>query len=220
MPRKPIRASALAASDMPTIAQGVPPAMQNNPYQAPQSVVQDAPIDQAGEFYVVSPRKFLIMMIGTLGGYQIYWFYRNWKLQNQIHQSYWPVARAIFAVFFTHALFRAVDESLRKAQSTYVWAHQNLATIFVAAAIGSQALSRLGAKGVGSPVTDLLGFAALAPVVWALFKAQDAINHASGDPQGQSNDQITGANIGWLVLGGLLWLLSLLGLYAILTGQA
>ena len=39
-------------------------------------------------------------------------------------------------------------------------------------------------------------FATLAPVVWGLHKAQDAINHPSGDPQSQSNDQITGANIG------------------------
>lgn len=192
--------------------------MQSNPYQAPQSVVQDEPIGQTGEFYVVAPRKFLILMIGTLGGYQIYWFYRNWKLQNQISQAYWPVARAIFAVFFTHALFRLVDDTLRKAQSTYTWGHQALATIFVVSAIVSQGCTRLASRDVGSPVTDLLGFAALAPVVWALYKAQDAINHASGDPQGLSNDQITGANIAWLAFGALLWLLTLFGLFAVVTG--
>ena len=34
------------------------------------------------DFYVVSLRKFYLLYIATLGGYVVYWFYRNWKLQK------------------------------------------------------------------------------------------------------------------------------------------
>jgi hypothetical protein len=59
----------------------------------------------------------------------------------------------------------------------------------------------------------------LVPVVWALYRAQCAANVADGDPSGETNSSITAANIAWLVFGGIMWALTALGWYAILTGQ-
>ena len=29
-------------------------------------------------FYVVSPKKFWVLFIATMGAYEPYWFYKNW----------------------------------------------------------------------------------------------------------------------------------------------
>src|SRR5689334_3319399 len=95
-----------------------------NPYKAPEAPLAEAEERVAeGSFYVVSPMKFLIMMVGTMGLYTLYWFYKNWSLLNRKHKAYWPVMRAVFAIFFTHALFREVDGALRREgrHMTFSW---------------------------------------------------------------------------------------------------
>ena len=42
---------------------------------------------------------------------------------------------------------------------------------------------------------------------WVLHGAQIKINQACGSDDGEENSQITGANIIWLVIGSLLWLM-------------
>lgn len=187
--------------------------MQANPYQPPQAVVTDqyASAAETADFYVVAPRKFLIMMIGTLGFYQVYWFYKNWTLQNRQGQ-YWPIPRAIFSVLFTHALFRIIHDAQSRARLAWSWVPMQAANAYVIGIIVSQVCGRMAGKGIGLPLTNLLSLALLAPAVWGLYQAQNAINAACSDPAGERNQQITGANIGWLVLGGLLWALTLLGL--------
>ena len=197
----------------------VPP----NPHKAPEAQVADH--EGVGEelFYVVAPSKFLIMMVGTLGIYAVYWFYKNWSIiARRRKESLWPVARGIFAVFFTHALFKEVDGELQvqgKLKS-FAWQPSTLASIYVASAIGSSLCGRLSGKGIGSPVTDLVALALFVPTVYALYSAQFAFNLASGDPQGTGNRSLTAANIAWLVPGAILWLLTIVGMFLILTGRA
>ena len=35
-------------------------------------------------FFPVSTLKLILMSIVTFGSYEIYWFYKNWKLLNQV----------------------------------------------------------------------------------------------------------------------------------------
>jgi hypothetical protein len=190
--------------------------IEANPYAAPQSNVDDVPT-QSQTLYVVSERKFLLLMIGTLGLYSLYWFYRNWALLNVVHKRYWPIPRAIFAIFFTHALFREVDGRLKRDHPGYLFQADLMAGIYVASALGSHVLGRLAGKDIGSPITDLVSTVLVIPMIWSLFAAQKAINVAEGDPGGTSNGSITGANLFWLVIGGLFWALTLLGLYLIVA---
>jgi hypothetical protein len=85
--------------------------------------------------------------------------------------------------------------------------------------IASTLADRLAANGIGSPTTDFLGLLALGPIVYCLWGIQDAANRACGQPGGESNGRFTWANWIWIVLGGLLWAVALLGLVLLYSGD-
>jgi hypothetical protein len=193
---------------------------EENPYKAPDARVADVGVLSSQElFYVVAKPKFLALMIATMGIYTVYWFYKNWALLNRRRHCYWPVARGLFSIFFAHALFDEIDRALRRSDAarTFFWSPRSLATGYVVFSILMNICDRLSFKNIGSPLTDLLGFVLLVPIVLILLRAQQAANLAAGDPEGTHNSRLTLANIAWLILGTLLWLLSLLGLYMALT---
>jgi hypothetical protein len=194
-----------------------------NPYRAPEAAVADMEQASAQQqlFYVVAKPKFLALFIGTMGIYVIYWFYKNWALLNRKHRAYWPVARGIFSIFFAHSLFGEIDKTLRRKQTTrtFSWSPGTLATGYVIFSILMNLCDRLSMKNIGSPITDLLGFVLLIPIVLILLRAQQAINLAEGDPEGKRNSRITLANVAWLIVGAVLWILVLLGLYLTLKGD-
>jgi hypothetical protein len=162
---------------------------------------------------VVAPHKFLLLMVLTLGLYSVYWFYRNWKLLNVHHKGYWPVPRAIFSIFFAHALFSEVDSLLRKRGIKHAWAPGTAATVYVISAIASRVLEKLADMPGVSPMFSVIAFLTLIPIVSSLYSAQRAINAAEGDPQGLGNARITWANLIWMALGGLLLAVVLLGMF-------
>ncbi|HZQ48364.1 MAG TPA: hypothetical protein VFC07_15210, partial [Verrucomicrobiae bacterium] len=62
-------------------------------------------------FFPVSPLKLVIMATVTFGIYEIYWFYKNWKLIKQRTKSdIMPFWRAFFGVFFCYPCFKEVNE--------------------------------------------------------------------------------------------------------------
>ena len=189
----------------------------HNPYQPPVARVDDALEVVEERFQVVAPWKFLLLMIGTLGLYALYWFYRNWTLLNRRHKQYWPVPRAIFSIFFTHSLFEEIDASVRKRGQAYAWSHSLWATTYVISVIASSICDRLAFREIGSPLTDVVSLLLWIPMFSALYVAQRAINVAEGDPEGDRNARITALNVMWLVFGALGWILVLFGLYLILV---
>lgn len=183
-----------------------------NPYAAPATALPQQTETEARQvLYVVAQRKFLLLMILTLGAYSLYWFYRNWSLLNRVHKIYWPIPRAIFSIFFTHSLFGEVDSQLRKRGVDHRWSPGLLATIFVVATIASRIFDRVTADDV-SPSVLVASFLFLVPMIWPLYRAQLAINLSQDDPDGTTNAELTAANILWMVLGGALWALILFGL--------
>lgn len=184
-----------------------------NPYAAPATALPEEDPGVAQQLlYVVAPRKFLLLMILTLGAYSLYWFYRNWSLLNRRDRAYWPIPRAIFSIFFTHSLFAEADSQLRRREAVYEWSHAALATLFVVATIASRVFDRLTADHEDSPVVMVISMLFLLPMVWPLYRAQLAINVSQGDTAGVTNAELTAANIVWMVLGGAVWALVLLGL--------
>jgi hypothetical protein len=194
-------------------------AVVENPYQPPQAPVADVGINADEGLYVVAPWKFLTLMLGTAGVYSLYWFYKNWSLLNRRHKSYWPVPRAFFAVFFTHALFEEIAARVRRSANAYAWSPSNLATAYVICAIVQTLLSRLPPGVVDARFAAVASISMLAPITFVLYRGQLASNVAEGDPRGTRNDKLTAANLGWLVLGGVWWSLMLLGLFVIITGR-
>lgn len=75
--------------------------MDSNPYAAPSSAVEITTAPLNHRFYVASPTKFLIMYLGTMGIYEIYWVYKHWaQFKAATKGDQWPVMRALFPIFF------------------------------------------------------------------------------------------------------------------------
>jgi len=191
-------------------------ALEFNPYSPPTARLGSAVAEAEQPWlYVVAPYKLLLLMVLTVGLYSVYWFYRNWKLLNVHHKAYWPVPRAIFSIFFTHALFTEIDGLLRKRGIVHAWSPGGMATLYVVSAIASRVLDRVANMPGVNGLVSVAAFLTLVPIIASLYSAQRAINAAEGDPQGLRNARITWANIAWMVPGSLLLALILLGLLAI-----
>jgi hypothetical protein len=188
--------------------------MTENVYAPPKANLAPVSESEATRFYVVSPRKFLILYFVTVGMYQFYWFYKNWALYKQsTGESIWPVPRAIFGVFFVHALFRNVEVH-NEEHSEATWDSRSNALTVVVLLLASNMLDRLSNKSIGEPYTGWLSLLILIPLGLSVLNAQGKINERCGDPSGKSNNNLTAANIAWCVAGALLWILAMFGQFA------
>lgn len=171
-----------------------------------------------GEYYVVAPGKFLALTILTLGLYLVYWFYRQWRtIRARDERKIWPVPRGLFYIFFTHSLYADINRKLGDNAISHPWSPGTSATLVVIGTLLSNILGRLGGENIGSPFTDVASLATVPVLAYLALPAQKAANAASGDASGSSNANLTGANWVWMILGGLIWALSLFGLYFIIT---
>lgn len=172
-------------------------------------------------FYIVSRKKLAILFMATLGMYSVYWFYKNWSnYKNRMSdkfdddRSIWPVPRGIFAIFFIHALFREVKAYGGDKATVSEWNNESQATKLVLTMIVSNVLDRLSYRSIGSPYTDIASLLILAPLLAQLLSAQQMINASCGDPNGESNSRFTNANYAWIVLGLLIWILVIFGIFS------
>jgi hypothetical protein len=183
-----------------------------DPYAAPTAPVETAPELDASRFYVVSSTKYWILSIATFGLYGFYWVYRQWAdIKRATRGDEWPVARAIFSVFFMHALVREIEQVLVRARIRYDWAPEGLATMCVVAMIGGRLIDRVPEEALGDAGL-LLSLAAMGVVAFLKWRMQLAANVACGDPDGRGNARFTAGNVVWIVFGALFWLLVLVGL--------
>jgi len=197
--------------------------MEGNIYQTPEADLE-LPIEEAAEFYVVSRKKFLVLYFFTLGFYQLYWFYKHWDTyrksngyRQSVRPSLWPVPRAIFAVFFTHSLFKLIFSSARKIDSNYKWHFQLTATMFVIFDILSNVIDRLTTNELLVSTITLLS---VLVVGWALYSAQVVANFACNDSRGAGNSRLTVLNFVWIVLGLVLWLFIAVVIFEVVSGQS
>ena len=195
--------------------------MSDNVYSAPDAkLINEASVD-VPPFYVVGSRKFWILFFASFSLYLFYWFYKNWsnyRLRSDV--TMWPVPRAIFSIFFTHSLFRKIDNTLQEAGASYSWSPRDMASLYVFLTITSSICSRLADNEIGLPYTLIAYMLAVPLVGWPIFSAQKAANIACEDPRGHSNNRMTAANIVWIVIFGLLWALAIFGTWAIYTEVA
>lgn len=181
-----------------------------NPYQVtPQASTWQDPKSQDMKFYVVSTRKLVILYFATFGLYTVFWFYQNWQLYKTRtnDSSIWSVPRAIFYIFFTHTLFRAVEYTIDSEGRDYRWDAGGTATLFVVITLLERVCDR-----IPSTFADIAGIALFVVKVLPLMNAQKAINAACAPLPEQSNNKFTAANYVWIALGGLLWIVVLIGL--------
>ena len=154
-------------------------------------------------FFPVSTLKLVLMSLCTVGLYQLFWFYNNWTLLRERRESNGsPIWRAIFAILFCYPLF---DRIRLKARS------HDIATSLPAGPLAAGWIVFTLCARLPDPAFLLwpLSIACLVPVQ----KTVNAIN-AVTDPEHDPNARFSGWNIAALIIGGLLWLLALIGLFA------
>lgn len=188
--------------------------MSDNLYAPPQAdLASTTPEAKQPPFYVVSRGKFLTLFILTFGLYRLYWAYKNWKqFKQDSGEEMWPVARAIFAIFFTHALYREADARLKRDGLAFKWEPGELATLFVVASIVRNVLDSLARNNVGFPQVDIANLLMLPVLAWITWLGQRGLNAAAGDLHGQSNARFTPINYLFMVLGTALLVVVCLGM--------
>jgi len=123
-----------------------------------------------------------------------------------------PVARAIFCIFFTHSLFARITNSLASRNMSNTTNYSLVATGFVVLLVAGSVIGKLA---------DVPGYPGYLNVVWLgvffvsvypLQEIQDAVNQLKDDPMGLRNSSYSWHNILFMGAGGLLWVLSILGM--------
>jgi len=150
-------------------------------------------------FFPVSVTKFLLLSICTFGLYEIYWFYKNWRLIKGHEKSkISPVWRSVFGVIFCYSLLKRVS-----GQSMATGGKAIPAGPLAAGWIATTLLWRLP-----DPYW-LVSFLAIA----FLLPVQSTINsmNAKVAPSHDKNARFSGWNIFGLVVGGLFFILGVIG---------
>ncbi|MDE1165016.1 MAG: hypothetical protein PW845_06390 [Pseudomonas sp.] len=188
--------------------------MSDNVYAPPQADLRTPLGGTRPQFYVVSAGKFFALFVLSLGLYQVYWSYRNWRLYKaSTGAPVWPLMRGLFPIFFVHALYRHADDSLKARGLDYPGRPMFWATAFVAVSLFSSLLDALVKRNIGYPLTDIasLGFLFIQALV--VYKGQQLINFAADDPVGYGNSRMQLLNYLCVVPGVLIWALMLAGLF-------
>ncbi len=174
---------------------------------------------QQAAFFIVSTSKLFKMYILTLGLYGLYWFYKNWKLQKALHNlDVMPIPRAIFSIFFTHSLFRRISDTIDREGISCKFNASLMAWIYVVSLLGSSIIAQLGKMNTIPNVFQLFDLVGILVSVYPLMNAQDAINQINGDIVGITNSEYSWHNILLMIFGVIIWILSLLGLLAVILG--
>jgi len=173
-----------------------------NPYAAPRAAVADAVVPGVeAVFFPVSLGKLALMSLGTLGLYQVYWFYKNWKcVQNSGDKVSAPI-RAVFYPLVSYPLFRRVRD---RAAAAGVEGRLQAGLLALALFV----LSMLWRLPDPWWLAGLAGFLPMLPV-------QSAVNEINARlaPQADPNARFSGGNIAGMIVGGLVLLLAVVGMF-------
>ena len=171
---------------------------------------ESVPGDGRDELYVVSITKFLLLSVTTLGGYLMYWSYRNWKCYRFVTEvDIWPVVRGMFWPFFIYSLLARIKGRAHIKNELCDW-HAGVKSVLI---ISLVVISLLMPFVMSAPVSQLLVFVVdtvtLVVSVSLLVSVQQVTNRLANDSKGCSNSAITEANTVWIILGGVYWLIAI-----------
>jgi len=192
-------------------------------YRAPSSDAQRDDFDDGDRqdiaaLYVVAVPKLVVLFTATAGAYAFYWFYKQFRARKRFDQPQsWPLARAFFAIFHVHRLFRFIDAQARATGAEPSWNPDLMATIYVIVVLGARALGRVAtyaASASGSLPPTLVSLSSFAlPIVLglcgavSLAVAQSVANRAQGDPSGKTNSGVDAGSVSVCLIGAGFWAL-------------
>jgi hypothetical protein len=151
-------------------------------------------------WFLVGTGKLVLMWLGTLGLYAIYWFYQQWRHVQLRGESVRPALRTIFAGIFCYALFRRIATAATERQLAGVVSP-------VACAVAYIALSMAVRLPQPWALVSLLAVVPLV-VVQRMASAVALAEVPTADP----NTRLSPLNWVAVGFGGLLLFLTLLGM--------
>ncbi|NIL20614.1 hypothetical protein AU074_26365 [Pseudomonas sp. ATCC PTA-122608] len=177
----------------------------DNPYAPPQAELSQ-PLAAASTFFVVAPRKLVIMILLTSGMYFVYWFYKQWTCYRQATgANVWPVVRAFFSVIFLYPLIMKIRRQVEVKAPTYQWQPRSVAIgLVVCGALPymySWALAPLTAMKISACLTIVH--------LYLMVQVQRAVNQVENDLRGEVNKRLTLANCIWIAIGLCFYALSI-----------
>lgn len=162
------------------------------------------------EEFLISENKFMFLCFISLGLYQVWWIYKAWKFfKERENLDIIPVARAIFSIFFLHGLLNRI---LGYASSKGYAKDFNVTGMF----IGYIILSMCSRLPEPYYLIGLMNFTFLIPA----FRAFNYAKENSSDIKATSLDYFTSRQIGLIIVGCLLWLLILTGMFVPGMGES
>jgi len=184
----------------------------------PSNAEADNTKEWQAEFFPVSEGKLITLYVLSFGLYGVYWFYKNWKLQQpRMDKKISPVLRSVFSILFTHSLFRIIDKSAEHLEKKHKFNANGLATLFVAAIVVSNIIDYVppGAGGsvyITSNTVIITSIIIFLLSVWPLVKVQATVNRINDDILGYLNYKYSMWNYGVIALGVVTWILIAMGL--------
>ncbi len=186
-----------------------------------QSEIQTSPPDEnETPFFPVSEGKLITLYILSFGLYGIYWFQQNWKRQQpMMDKKIYPVWRAIFSIFFTHSLFKRIDQQAVHLPQQHKFNANVLATFFVAAIVVSNIVDRLSintdiAQSITNTTLMITSIVLFLFSAYPLAKVQATVNRINNDMLGYLNHKYSAWNYVLIILGIVSWLMLAMGLLA------
>src|SRR5688572_13560984 len=173
--------------------------MTTNAGAPPLIEVLDPPRIQ-GPYFPVSTWKFIVLSFLSFGIYDVYWTYYQWKrIREHENEDLSPFWRAFFAPIWMFYLLPRIAESAGKHHVPVAWNGTTLALGYLVLQFSLR---------LPDPwwLVSLLAFVPLIPAAQAI----ERINRAAGATE-DPNSRFSGGNWVAIILGGLFFLLALIG---------
>ena len=156
---------------------------------------------RSAPLFPVATHKFVVLSLCTLGLYELYWSYQNWRrIEEASPEGLSPFWRAVFAPIWSFSLFRRVRD-LAEADGLVVrWNPIVLAVFYLL-------------LGVSWRLPDPWSWVGFATVL-ALFPVQQTaqlLNRRYLAPDESPNNRYGVLNIATIIVGGTFLLLATIG---------
>jgi hypothetical protein len=150
----------------------------------------------------IATHKFTVLCVVTFGIYSLYWFYQNWKrIQDDTRIDVSPFWRTFFAPIFGFALFGQIRDLASSEGIVVRWNPTVLGSVYLLLSICWRIPDPWG-------LISLAFFVPIVPVQMTAQRLNAKAIASTEDP----NRHYTGWNILGIVVGGLLWVLVIIGL--------
>jgi hypothetical protein len=163
------------------------------------------------EYFTLPLIRFVLLSVLTFGIYELYWFYRNWKIIKVAEgKDIRPFWRAVFWIFFCYGLFKRALASAKRRAYPRSFSPGWLTAAYIILSVISGLYARSNSLNfsyfIGSVAVCLLAPLPLLPVLRAM-----AYNNEKAGFSSATKKMFTGGQVVLIVLGTVVWLLMAIG---------